>query len=60
MYDNSFTSIIATASNCPLVGKESDIDATFRNLAAMSFFGDFTKIIALTNLNLPPLPSMFQ
>ena len=35
----------------------SDIDDTFRSLAAISFFGDLTKIIALTNPDLPPLQS---
>ena len=39
---------------------ESVIEETFRNLAAMSFFGDFTKIIALTNPDLPLPQLMFQ
>ena len=37
------------------LGKESDTELTFLNLAAINFLGDFTKIIALTNLGLPPL-----
>ena len=60
MSDNSVTSITATASNCPLTGNESEIKLTLRSLAAINFLGYLTKIIALTNLNLPQLQSMFQ
>ena len=60
MSDNSVTSTNATASNCPLTGNESEIKLTLRNLAAINFLGDLTKIIALTNLNLPQLQLMFQ
>ena len=52
---NSTTSITATASNWPLTGKDSTTCDTFLSLAAINFFGDFTRITALTNLNLPPL-----
>ena len=58
--DSSVTSITATASNWPLTGNDSVISFIFLNLAAISFFGDFTSITALTNPNLPPLQLMFQ
>ena len=43
--DNSKTSITATASNWPLTGKDSVMLPTFLRRAAISFFGDFTRIM---------------
>ena len=56
---NSLILMTTTASNWPLTGNDSETQLIFRKRAAISFFGDLTKIIALTNLNQPPFQLMF-